>query len=81
MSRRLQMLQWTMMIVLWGGIVVRFFGPDRWEDLGQDISLAAMLAFIWLNVYVSYPRQRWLIYLAATATFFVASAWLMRLLG
>ncbi len=81
MSRRLQMLQWTMMIVLWGGIVVRFFGPDRLEDLGLDISIAAMLAFTWLNAYANYPRHRWLVYLAAIATFFVASAWLIRLFG
>jgi len=75
------MLQVTIMIVLWGGLAVQFFGPDRWEDVGRDVALAALPAGMWLNVYANYPRQRWTIYLAATATFFIASAWLMRLLG
>ncbi len=76
MSRRLRMLQWTMLIVLWGGLVVRVFGPDRWEDLGLDLALAAQLAFIWLNVYANYPHRRWLIYVAAILTFAWAGIWL-----
>ncbi len=78
MSRRLQMLQWTMVIVAWGGIVVQIFGPDHWEDIGRDVALTAMLANVWLGAYTKYPDRRWPIYVAAILTFAMAGLWLMR---
>jgi hypothetical protein len=60
------------------GLALRFLGTGQWQDRGNDLIYIAIVALSWVNAYVSWHKQKWVLYGAVIVTLLIVFATVLR---